>query len=75
MAQSPRSRITDDFHADGHIPVRNGKGSRFHANPADRFESIHEWQVKIRLGFRDRNRDEQITHRIGFVIDGVRWHT
>jgi hypothetical protein len=64
--------MKDNFHADGHIPVQSGKG---HANPADRFESIHEWQVKIRLGFRDRNRDEQITDRIGFVIDGVRWHT
>jgi hypothetical protein len=51
MAQSPRARITDDFHADGHIPVRNGKGSRFHANPADRFESIHERSDVLRGDF------------------------
>jgi len=62
----------DNFHADGQIPVQSGKG---HANLTNCFESIHEWQVKIRLGFGDRNRDEQITDRIGFVIDGVRWHT
>lgn len=37
--------MTDDFDADGHILVRNGKGAPFQVNPADRFESIQKRSV------------------------------
>lgn len=39
------------------------------------FNDVCERQVKIRLGFGGRNRNEQNINRIGFVIAGVRWNT
>ena len=44
--------MTDDFDADGHIPVRNGKGALFQVNPADRFESIQKRSDVPRRDFR-----------------------
>lgn len=50
-SESPRSRMTEDFYADGHIPVRNSKGALFRINPADRFESIKERGDVLRCDF------------------------
>ena len=43
--------MTDDFYADGHIPIRNDKGARFQINPANRFEQIQERGDVLRCDF------------------------